>query len=129
MTVETFYVQTDCAAARAAADKLYEQIAPQLHECLPPSADIRHIGATAVPGCMTKGDLDIVVRVPAADFPAAEVALAACYPANTGNLRTAAFASFEDGSSSPPLGIQLTAIDGLNDMFHHFTAALAADPA
>jgi hypothetical protein len=29
------------------------------------------VGATSIPGCVTKGDLDVVIRVQAADFAAA----------------------------------------------------------
>ena len=30
-----------------------------------PTAEIEHIGATAIPGALTKGDLDVMVRVAA----------------------------------------------------------------
>ncbi len=36
-----------------------------------PEAELDHIGATAVPGALTKGDLDILVRVSPPAFPAA----------------------------------------------------------
>jgi len=34
-----------------------------------PHAEIIHIGSTAVHGCLTKGDIDILVRVKPTDFP------------------------------------------------------------
>jgi hypothetical protein len=33
----------------------------------PATADVSHVGATSIPGCVTKGDLDVVIRVQAAD--------------------------------------------------------------
>jgi GrpB-like predicted nucleotidyltransferase (UPF0157 family) len=36
-----------------------------------PDADVEHVGATAVPGALTKGDVDVLVRVDEAEFPTA----------------------------------------------------------
>lgn len=95
---------------------------------LPASADIRHIGATAVPGCLTKGDLDIVVRVAAADFAAADVVLAARFARNTGSTHTDTFSAFEDADTSPHLGVQLAVVGSPDDCFHTFAEALKRDP-
>jgi GrpB-like predicted nucleotidyltransferase (UPF0157 family) len=46
---------------------------------LVPSATVEHVGATAIPGSLTKGDLDLLVRVPAGDFPAGVAALRSRY--------------------------------------------------
>lgn len=118
----------DADDARIAASSLFETLHPALSAMLPAGADIRHIGATAVPGCLTKGDLDIVVRVAAADFAAADRALASKYARNEGSLRTSEFAAFEDGSRTPHLGIQLVVIDGPLDVFHQFVEALRRSP-
>ena len=115
-------------AARAAADELFEWTVARIRPLLPASADIRHIGATAVHGCLTKGDLDIVVRVEATDFPAADAALAAHFARNTGSMLSDTFSSFESTSTAPHLGIQLTAIGAPNDFFHTFAEALTGDP-
>ena len=48
---------------RESVARLYSRLEKQLGELLP-GADIQHVGSTAIPGCMTKGDLDIQVRVP-----------------------------------------------------------------
>ena len=122
-----FMLHPDTAAARRAADALFREVAAALEAMLPASAQLRHVGATAVPGCLTKGDLDIVVRVPAADFADAEQMLAARYARNSGSLRTETFASFEDAGTSPHLGIQLAVIDGPEDFFHLFADALLSD--
>ncbi|MBN8911371.1 MAG: GrpB family protein [Rhizobiales bacterium] len=123
-----FSLHPDHDRARADAERLFERIAAELRRTLPASADIRHIGATAVPGCLTKGDLDIVVRVAAEDFCAADAALAARFARNVGSKRSESFSSFEDGSTSPHLGIQLTTAGGEDDYFHLFVDALRQDP-
>lgn len=118
----------DTDKAHAAAWRLFDILRTTLVAALPPAADIRHIGATAVPGCLTKGDLDIVVRVPACDFAAADAVLAARYARNAGSVRTDDFSAFEAPHEQPPLGIQLTAIGGLFDDFHRLVDALSASP-
>ena len=123
-----FSLHRNAAEARAHADRLFERVSSELRALLPPSADVRHIGATAIPGCVTKGDLDIVVRVAAADFLAADGALAGRYSRNVGSKRTACFASFEDAGTAPHLGIQLTIAGGEDDDFHLFAEALTRNP-
>ena len=122
-----FTIHPDTAAARGAAEQLFARIAVALREMLPASADIRHIGATAIPGCLTKGDLDIVVRVEPKDFTQADAALADRFARNVGSVRTDSFSAFEDTASLPPLGIQLTVVGGPYDDFHLFTDALTRD--
>ncbi|WP_334493720.1 GrpB family protein [Bradyrhizobium sp. AZCC 1614] len=51
---------------------------------LPTSAEMHHVGATAIPGCLTKGDLDIVIRVDAADFSQVDAQLAERFSRNLG---------------------------------------------
>ena len=128
MDEERIFTLVDTEKARAVAHSSFNSLMPLLTSCLPPSAEIRHIGATAVPGCLTKGDLDIVVRVPLEDFPTADTALSKLFARNIGSTRTPHFSAFEDASSNPPLGIQLTAIGGEFDSFHHFVDALLASP-
>lgn len=128
MSEELPFTLVDTERARAAAQALFKSLVPILTSCLPPSADIRHIGATAVPGCLTKGDLDIVVRIPFADFPAADAALSNLFARNHGSARTHDFSAFENASSNPPSGIQLTAIGGEFDSFHLFAEALLTSP-
>lgn len=123
-----FALHADVETARADAERLFERVFSELRALLPSSADIRHIGATAVPGCLTKGDLDIVVRVGAEDFIAADAALAARFARNVGSKRTASFSSFEDAGTSPHLGVQLTVAGGEDDVFHRFVDALTQDP-
>ncbi len=118
----------DADRARQDAERLYNAVLPALAGILPSGSDIRHVGATAVPGCLTKGDLDIVVRVPAEDFAAADASLAARFQRNEGSIRTETFSAFEDASCRPHLGIQLVVIDGPLDFFHLFVDALMGSP-
>lgn len=124
-----FMLQEDQEHARAAAFRLYDHIAPDLRARLPVSADVQHVGATAVDGCLTKGDLDIVVRVPPTDFAQAEAVLATLFQRNSGSIKTDGFAAFEDDLASPHLGVQLVAIGDPLDVFHRFTSALRRRPA
>ncbi|TGD98580.1 GrpB family protein [Methylobacterium nonmethylotrophicum] len=125
---EIFVLAPDPQAARAAADRLFAALAGDLAAVLPATAELLHVGATAIPGCLTKGDLDIVVRVEAADFAQADAALAGRFTRNTGSDRTEDFAAFEDGDRVPPLGIQLVVRGGAYDDFHRFAEALRRDP-
>jgi GrpB-like predicted nucleotidyltransferase (UPF0157 family) len=126
---ETFNLAPDPDAARGAAETLFRTVAKELAGVLPASAEVLHIGATAVPGCLSKGDLDIVVRVDRADFPAAQALLIERWNRNAGSIRTDEFAAFEDAHRAPHLGIQLTVKGGAFDVFHQFVDALLADPA
>jgi GrpB-like predicted nucleotidyltransferase (UPF0157 family) len=46
---------------RPAAERTFEERARAIRELLPAAA-VEHIGATAIPGALTKGDLDLLVR-------------------------------------------------------------------
>ncbi len=126
---DQFRIAADVLKARQAAERLFATMRPQLREILPATAEVLHVGATAVPGCLTKGDLDIVVRVEREDFATAEAALAARFARNPGSIRTDEFAAFEDKAATPHLGIHLTVKGAALDVFHRFAAALRADPA
>ena len=82
-----------------------------------PNADVQHIGSTAVPGSLTKGDLDIQVRVKQKDFDKAQNALSKMYKPNKGNPFTKTYASFKDDGAKIPLGVQLTVIGSKEDNF------------
>ena len=119
----------DLESLRAAAERLYVETAAKLRGLLPCAAEIRHIGATAIEGCLTKGDLDVVVRVQPKDFLKADEALAGQFCRNPGSARSPYFSAFEDSTTSPHLGVQLTAIGGPQDFFHLFAEALQENVA
>ena len=109
------------------AERLYGAVAERLRRLLP-QADIRHVGGTAIPGSLTKGDLDVVVRVQPNDFASAEELLAKEFARNTGSDRTDDFSAFVGESTVPELGIQLVAVGGSADTFHVWVQQLLDDP-
>jgi GrpB-like predicted nucleotidyltransferase (UPF0157 family) len=128
MDDEAPFILVDTNRAREEAEQLFGTVSKLLASVLPPTADVRHVGATAVPGCLTKGDLDIVVRVPVDQFSDADAVLASHFARNEGSVRSGTFAAFEDAASNPHLGIQLVAINGPLDFFHLFVEALQRSP-
>jgi GrpB-like predicted nucleotidyltransferase (UPF0157 family) len=96
-----------------------------------PDADVVHVGATAIPGALTKGDLDLMVRVPAEAFDAAAMALGSAYSIHQPENWTPTFASFVDPEATdPPVGVQLVAAGAPEEgIFEPFIARLRDDPA
>lgn len=82
-----------------------------------PEADIQHVGSSAIPNSITKGDLDIQVRVEAGHFPLAVHKLLKLYEPNEGSTKTEAFRAFKDDTLVPPIGVQLTVINSEFDFF------------
>lgn len=109
-----------------AAAQLFDQLRTQL-ETLLPWADIQHVGATAVPGSLTKGDLDIVVRVTTEKFATSDRILEGLFDRNTGSDRTNEFSAFEKKESDPQLGVQLVGIGSKHDCFHTWVNLLTND--
>ena len=91
-----------------------------LIEELLPEADVQHVGSTAIPNSITKGDLDIQVRVKAINFPNAVKELTKLYELNEGSVKTETFRAFKDDSTVPPVGVQLTVINSEFDFFWKF---------
>jgi GrpB-like predicted nucleotidyltransferase (UPF0157 family) len=98
------------------AELLFDEISAELASILP-GADIQHVGSTAVPGSLTKGDLDIVVRVTREAFPDAEKAISARFERNAGSDCADGFSAFMDSSTDPEIGVQLVAIGSACDDF------------
>jgi len=80
-----------------------------------PDVDIQHIGSTAVPGTLSKGDLDINVRVTSEQFPVLIEKLKTIYEVNQPENWTNGFASFKNDFRE--LGVQVTVIGTLDDCF------------
>ncbi|MEC0094344.1 GrpB family protein [Paenibacillus macquariensis] len=105
------------------AEKLFlEQKA--LIEVVIPKADVQHVGSTAIPNSLTKGDLDIQVRVKPEEFLSAVHALSKLYSLNDGSIRTDSFRALKDDTTDPLLGIQLTVINSEFDLFWKFRDVL-----
>ena len=96
-----------------------------------PGAAVEHIGATSVPGALTKGDLDLLVRVPADRFGAAVTALEAEYAIHQPENWTPRFASFKEAPEGDvPVGLQVVVSGGESDrLFREWRDRLSRDPA
>jgi GrpB-like predicted nucleotidyltransferase (UPF0157 family) len=98
-------VREDVIRPRVAA--VFERQRTKLGSLLP-GARVEHVGSTAVPGSLTKGDLDVCVVVAAEDFPAAVESLEGAYYVHQPENWSAELASFiappEDGID---VGVQL----------------------
>jgi GrpB-like predicted nucleotidyltransferase (UPF0157 family) len=89
---------------------------------------VHHVGSTAVPGSLTKGDLDFQVRVPLEQFGYSDSVLSGNYERKVGSTHSQTFSSFKDDRTDPPVGIQLTAIGGSEDFFYRLRDCLIAHP-
>ena len=99
------------------ADTIFSEQRNRILKILPMS-EVHHVGGTAVPDSLTKGDIDINVRVKSNEFTGAVEKLKDLYAVAQPNNWTDAFASFKDDDSFKlPLGVQLTIIDSPLDHF------------
>lgn len=89
-----------------------------------PNAEVHHVGSSAIPNSLTKGDLDIQVRVSSKLFHLAVEELSKLYESNEGSIKTNEFRAFKDDTISPPLGVQLTVFDSEFDFFWKFRDVL-----
>ena len=99
-------------------------------ESVLPACEVVHIGATAVPGGLTKGDVDVLVRVPPDRYEAAVNALRNAYDVNQPENWTDDFASFDAGRREAlPCGVQLVRAGSPNDrLLTEMPRRLRADP-
>lgn len=104
----------------------FEEIAAAVRSVLP-AARIDHVGSTAVPGSLTKGDLDLCVAVAAEEFPAADLLLAARMGRNEGSDRTDIFSAFcTVAGNGVAVGVQLVVAGGASDDFVRWRDRLRA---
>jgi GrpB-like predicted nucleotidyltransferase (UPF0157 family) len=105
--------------------RLFQRVEAQVRN-LVPSADVQHVGSTAIQGSLTKGDLDVQVRVAGPEYVAAKDKLSKIYAVNTGGFAADDAISFEDYGTQPPLGVHLTVIGGSADIQWKFRDLLMA---
>lgn len=112
--------------ARAAFNRHRREVVSLL-----PEAEVEHVGATAVPGALTKGDVDLLVRVSARDFAEAAAILRRRYVVHQPHNWTRTLASFKaPEASEPPVGVQLVVAGSDADgFFGPFRDALINNPA
>ncbi len=80
-----------------------------------PDCQIEHIGATSLPDGVTKGDVDVNIRVPAARFAEAVEILGRRYDVAQPDNWSETFASFADPARALPVGLQVTVIGSHDD--------------
>jgi GrpB-like predicted nucleotidyltransferase (UPF0157 family) len=89
------------------ADRAFQRHSREIRSLIP-AAEVEHVGATAVPGSLTTGDVDLLVRVPGADFRGAATALRRRYDVDQPANWTETFASFAEAQEGDlPVGVQL----------------------
>jgi acyl-CoA thioester hydrolase len=121
-------VVRDAALDAAVADRVAAVVARL--QALTPGLEVRHVGATAVPGLATKGDLDVAVRVDAADFSAIVAALDAAGLSRTpGAYASSTGCSFDldDGRDGVGVGVHVVVRGSDDDDQWHFTRLLRLD--
>jgi GrpB-like predicted nucleotidyltransferase (UPF0157 family) len=98
-------------------NRIVDAVDNQLRQ-LAPGADIQHIGATAVRGALTKGDVDLVVRTSAHEFPAVVELLRERFDVKQPENWNSDFASFGvDDRFELPVGVQVVVTDSHSDVF------------
>lgn len=95
---------------------------------LVPGADIQHTGSTAVPHSLTKGDLDIQVRVVQDKFELSKDALSTTYQRYRTEIWSPTLALFHEEHPTTPIGIALTVKGSGADEFYKLRDLFLADP-
>lgn len=125
--MELFTLNTDPRAPAIIA-RITAELASELRTLLP-RAVIESIGATAIPGCLTKGDIDLLARVEQADMQSAVAALARRFSPHQTENWSASFASFAAERDAVPVGVQLVVMNSRDDTdFRAFRDRLRASP-
>ena len=108
------------------AEYLFSVVAARLRAILP-HAEILHVGSTSIPGTLTKGDLDIAVRVSPDNFHEADRLLGELFNRNTESFRSDEFSAFQDSTSDPESGVQLVVVGSIPDNFLAWRQLLESD--
>ena len=117
----------DVSSVRETADRELSRLSDIIHALLP-DARIEHVGGTALPHGITKGDLDIQVRVRADVFQAARAALGRAFAPDPDNIWGTGAASFRIDDADIPVGIHLTEIGGAFDLQWKYRDLLISRP-
>ncbi|MDQ3572836.1 MAG: GrpB family protein [Actinomycetota bacterium] len=118
------------AEIRVAAESAFKEHRQRVLKVLS-SALVEHVGSTSIPGALTKGDVDLLVRVEAGRFEAAIAALRRLYVVNQRENWTPTYASFAEAEATAvPVGVQLAVVGSADEaLFTSFRDALIRDPA
>lgn len=96
------------------ADEIVAELETSLRDQLP-ACQIDHVGATAMPDGMTKGDVDVNIRVSPDDFPRTVETLRRVFRVAQPQNWTPTYASFSDSSRALPVGLQVTVFGSPDD--------------
>lgn len=119
----------DAAQYQSSASAVFDEVAQDIAQSLP-HARVEHVGASSIPGAISKGDLDICVVVPAASHDSAVAALvAAGYAVKQDTLRTPALCMLLSSRSDWDVALQVVAEGSEFEFFMRFRDALRASPA
>jgi GrpB-like predicted nucleotidyltransferase (UPF0157 family) len=118
----------DLADVVAAAEAIVDAFGLVARRLLP-YAEVHHIGATALPTGLTKGDVDVNIRIGPDGFARAVDVFRRHYePAQEHNW-TPTYASFKADSYPLPLGIQVTVIGSPDDFLLALRDTMLTRPA
>src|SRR5712692_8771334 len=109
------------------ADEVVAEVATELRALLP-DCDVEHIGATALPDGVTKGDVDVNIRVPASSFERVVEMLTARFAVAQPQNWSPTYASFSDPDRALPLGLQVTVIGSPDDFLVMLRDLMRSDP-
>ncbi len=109
------------------ANAIFEKIAAQLRSALP-EATIEHIGSSAMPGVISKGDLDVFVGVDADQFASAVKSIGQLgFRVKEDTLRTDQLCPFEGFGFPLDVGIQLVELGSRFESFRRFRELLTSN--
>ncbi len=110
-----------------AARRIVAGVRDRLAPLLPPH-ELVHTGGTSVPGALTKGDVDLHLRVAPADFAATVAVLRTLYAVVHPEIWQDTLATFEV-EAALPTGIAVTPIGSVHDeRFHRGWQRNRSDP-
>ena len=113
---------------KSIADKVFAEQKKRVLNVIS-QAEIHHIGSTAIPGSVTKGDLDVNIRVERKDLDYAIEQLKHLYKISQPDNWTSDFASFKDEESLEiDFGVQLTVKGSKVDDFVKLKDVLVSNP-
>ncbi|MCY4129247.1 MAG: GrpB family protein [Gammaproteobacteria bacterium] len=112
---------------QAEIGRLFEVVAKEVSRLLP-NANIEHIGASAIPGAVSKGDLDVFVGVDEHELEKAVHCLERNgYRVKTDTLKNESLCMLESSSYEYPVALQVVANGSEFEMFLTFRDALRAN--
>lgn len=113
---------------QAAAEAAFSAVAQEIAALLPDAA-VEHIGASAIAGCVSKGDLDICVLVAAQRHAqTVELLQGVGYVVKPDTLRTPELCMLLSPRTDLDVALQLVAKGSEFEFFLHFRDALRASP-